>query len=140
MLEAYGTRKDYAPGARIVRENDRGTNMYLIRSGKVRITKGHGPDEVTLAVLGPGDFFGEMSVVAGLPRSATAIADEHTVVTEIDRETFEGFVSEPFVLDLMRDMARRIHSLDQSVFESAKTDAARRSAMGHIIEQRHWFV
>src|SRR3979490_2159160 len=47
-------------GTVLFREGDRGQTMYVIRSGKVNISKRIGDSEITLAVLGPGEFFGEM--------------------------------------------------------------------------------
>src|SRR6266850_1027047 len=59
-------------GTVLFREGDRGQTMYVIRSGKVNISKRIGDSEITLAVLGPGEFFGEMALLEGLPRSAGA--------------------------------------------------------------------
>jgi len=47
----------------LFREGDRGQTMYVIRSGKVNISKRIGDSEITLAVLGPGEFFGEMALL-----------------------------------------------------------------------------
>src|SRR2546430_14708927 len=59
-------------GTVLFREGDRGQTMYVIRSGKVNISKRIGDSEITLAVLGAGEFFGEMALLEGLPRSAGA--------------------------------------------------------------------
>src|SRR2546430_17715708 len=59
-------------GTVLFREGDRGQTMYVIRSGKVNISKRIGDSEITLAVLGAGEFFGEMALLGGLPRSAGA--------------------------------------------------------------------
>src|SRR2546429_9944135 len=59
-------------GTVLFREGDRGQTMYVIRSGRVNISKRIGDSEITLAVLGAGEFFGEMALLEGLPRSAGA--------------------------------------------------------------------
>jgi CRP/FNR family transcriptional regulator, cyclic AMP receptor protein len=63
-----------ADGDYIVREGDTGTDMYVIESGSVEISKRIGARQVVLGVLGRGDFFGEMSLLESLPREADARA------------------------------------------------------------------
>src|SRR5580765_1333176 len=76
-LGEYLTIHDYPRAATIFRNGDPGDAMYLIDVGKVRIsiTDADGA-VVTLAELGPGDFFGEMAMLDGQGRSANAIATE----------------------------------------------------------------
>lgn len=64
----------YSDGDLIVREGDTARHMYVIQAGKVRITKRIGGEEVVLATLDKGDFFGEMSLLESLPRDANARA------------------------------------------------------------------
>lgn len=64
----------YADGELIVREGETSREMYVIQSGRVEITKRLGGDEVSLAVLDKGDFFGEMGLLESLPRDANARA------------------------------------------------------------------
>jgi CRP/FNR family cyclic AMP-dependent transcriptional regulator len=66
-----------APGQILFTEGEPSEHLYVVRSGRVRIvvTSSHG-DELTLTVLGPGDTFGELSVIDGSPRSAPAEALE----------------------------------------------------------------
>jgi len=72
MIE--GMEKKLNPGEVLFNEGDKGRLMYLIREGKIKITKGKGEEEKVLAVLKEGDFFGEMAIIDGSPRSASAIA------------------------------------------------------------------
>jgi CRP/FNR family cyclic AMP-dependent transcriptional regulator len=69
-------------------EGEPSTEMYIIRSGKVRILKQEGENTVELATLGPGSVLGELSLLDHQPRSATAQVIEDTVVTIIDEELF----------------------------------------------------
>ena len=74
-------------GTVLFREGDRGQTMYVIRSGKVNISKRIGDSEITLAVLGPGEFFGEMALLEGLPRSAGAtVVDLHQLAELNERD------------------------------------------------------
>jgi len=73
--------RTYQPDEFIFRKNDPGVGMYIIRKGRVRIflpNEGEDHQDVLLAELMPGDFFGEASLPDGGPRSATAIALEET--------------------------------------------------------------
>src|SRR2546428_6922279 len=79
-------------GTVLFREGDRGQTMYVIRSGMVNISKRIGDSEITLAVLGAGEFFGEMALLEGLPRSAGAMVVEDALLIEVEQATFETLV------------------------------------------------
>jgi CRP/FNR family transcriptional regulator/CRP/FNR family cyclic AMP-dependent transcriptional regulator len=69
--------------------DDPGDTLHIIQSGEVRIilTSPDG-DEILLALMRPGDFFGELSLLDGLPRSATAVANEPTETLTLARDGF----------------------------------------------------
>jgi CRP-like cAMP-binding protein len=71
---AQELERSYADGESIVAEGDHTRDMFVIQSGRVRITKKVGEREIELATLERGDFFGEMSLLESLPRDATACA------------------------------------------------------------------
>ncbi|MCC6900984.1 MAG: cyclic nucleotide-binding domain-containing protein [Polyangiaceae bacterium] len=66
--------RTYGDGESIVEEGDHSRDMFVIQTGRVRISKRVGEREVELATLERGDFFGEMSLLESLPRDATARA------------------------------------------------------------------
>ena len=74
--EAHGTEvsRSYADAELICKEGDSSAEMFVIRRGSVRVFKASARGELELATLGKGDFFGEMSVLEGLPRDASAQA------------------------------------------------------------------
>jgi CRP/FNR family transcriptional regulator, cyclic AMP receptor protein len=106
----------------LFRAGEAGDSMYLIERGKVRIcvqTKdGH---EVTLAELGRGDFFGEMALLDGKPRSADALVAEDAKVALLSREHFLSFVrSSPDVaLEMLTALANRLRHTDELLRHSA---------------------
>jgi len=70
---------DFQKGDIIVQEGDRGDSLYILESGLVKVVLGHGTDNPqVLARLRAGDYFGEMSLLTGEPRSATVIAAVET--------------------------------------------------------------
>ena len=68
--------RKYSAGTKLFSQGDTGTGLYVITSGKVRVTQAHDPDkaEEELDTVGPGDVLGEMALLDDLPRSATATA------------------------------------------------------------------
>src|SRR5215216_3195243 len=80
-------------GSVLFRKGEHGGAMYLIEGGRVRIhIKDDDGDDVTLAELAAGDFFGEMSILDGKPRSATATVSEDARLAVLSREGFHDFV------------------------------------------------
>jgi CRP/FNR family cyclic AMP-dependent transcriptional regulator len=73
-------------------EGDRGEDMYIIQSGKVKISKRIRGVEKTLATLDKGEFFGEMAILNDKPRSATAETIEDCEMLSIDRKTFDTLI------------------------------------------------
>lgn len=79
----------FAAGEQLIRQGDAGESMFVILEGSVEVTTVEdsvGP--VSLARLGPGDFFGEMSLMTGASRSATVTAIGEAHVLEIDKQSF----------------------------------------------------
>lgn len=87
MFAKFGRR--VPAGTVLFREGDKGEEMYILQSGKVKITKKIRGVEKTLATLEKGEFFGEMAILNDKPRSATAETVEDSDMLVIDRKTFE---------------------------------------------------
>ena len=92
-LGACLRRRRYRKGEVIFLQGDPGTSLYIIDAGRVRIGLGS-PDgkEVALALLGPADFFGDLALLDGEPRSADAIAHEPSELLVLRREDFLQFL------------------------------------------------
>lgn len=89
-LAASASPHLYAAGEVIVRQGDGGSSMFIIASGVVTVVLE--PAGEVLARLGAGDFFGEMSLLTGAPRSATVRAAEDAQLIEVTAEAFRRFV------------------------------------------------
>jgi CRP/FNR family cyclic AMP-dependent transcriptional regulator len=87
MYAKFGKR--FPTGTVLFREGDRGEEMFIIQSGKVKISKKIRGVEKTLATLEKGEFFGEMAILNDKPRSASAETIEDSDMLVIDRKTFE---------------------------------------------------
>lgn len=104
-------------GTVLFREGDRGQTMYVIRSGKVNIVKHISNDEITLAVLGPGEFFGEMALLEGLPRSAGATVVDDALLIELGQDAFATLVRKhsEIAIRLMRRLSSRLREADRQI-------------------------
>jgi len=80
----------FAAGDVIFRENEKGSEMFVIVEGQVEIRKATGPaSSKTLTVLHAGDMFGEMAIIEKMPRSATAVAVEPTRLLVLNEKLYE---------------------------------------------------
>ncbi len=78
------------PGDTIFDQGESGDHLYVIQAGEVELTRDGEAQERVVARLGPGDFFGELALVAGQPRSTRAQAVRPTRVLALDRDTLES--------------------------------------------------
>ena len=96
----------------IARQGDIGTGFFVVVEGAVRVVRDGG----VIARLGPGDFFGELSVLDGQPRLAQVIADGPTTCLALATWDFEAvLLGEPRVtLAILRGVARRLRDLTEA--------------------------
>lgn len=124
-------RRTVRAGKAIFRQDDPGSSLYVIESGVVKVQRAS-PEgkEVILAILGPGDFFGELALLDGEPRSADAVAKEDTAVLVLERDDFIAFLDrEPAVATkLLAALSRRLRRTDQLVQDAAFLDVPARLA------------
>ncbi|MEA1913538.1 MAG: cyclic nucleotide-binding domain-containing protein [candidate division WOR-3 bacterium] len=111
--EDIGYERTLKAGETLFREGEEGNEMYLIKSGKVRIVKGMEDMEKLLAVLEDGAFFGEMAVLDREPRSASAIAEMDTELIIVDRDVFLRSINEnPFIKYIIGTLTERLRKTD----------------------------
>jgi len=114
--------RNYEPGITIFNRDDRGATLYIIRNGQVKISAPSPEgEEVILAMMTDGDFFGELSILDLKPRSATATAMETTSAYTLDREDFLDVVrAEPELaietLAALSERLRRTNLLLEDAF------------------------
>lgn len=96
LLNEIGSEMEvlsYEPGDVIFEEGETGRTMYLVGNGRVKISKvGRGQQQETLSFIEPGQFFGEMALFDGQPRSAQATAVEPTILGSVDDHTFQNIL------------------------------------------------
>lgn len=91
-VASSGLQKEFPADTMIFSEHEPGHDLYIIQQGKVKITKIINNQEVLLAVLQPGDIFGEMALLENKPRSASAIAYGDAVLLAVNKQNFNSMV------------------------------------------------
>jgi uncharacterized membrane protein len=113
---------DSKAGTSLFRAGDQGDAMYLIEHGKVRIcVRASDGNEVTLTELGRGDFFGEMALLGGQPRSADAVVVDEARLAVLSRDHFLSFMrsSPDIALEMLTALANRLRHTDELLRRSA---------------------
>ena len=109
MLLAITSLRTFQPGETIVHEGEPGTSLFLIEDGTVEVhTNDPAGRPLVLAQLGPGEFFGEVAVLSGKPRTATIEATTAVSAIEISREDIESIAaSYPEVREVLQRFYER---------------------------------
>lgn len=123
MPESAYQVETFADGEVIVREADEGREMYLIQEGAAEVFKRVDGAEVRLATLDRGSFFGEMSLLESLPRSATVRARGTTKVLVIEPGMLLIKIRRDptFAFEMLQHMSRRVRELDEQIVALASS-------------------
>lgn len=109
-------------GALVLGEHEAGEGLYVVVEGHVKVVLfGDNGREVTLSVLGPADFFGEMSIFDGKPRSANVVAAEDVTLLGLDREAFAAHLasSPRTAMALLRELSERLRRANSLINDLA---------------------
>lgn len=130
-LESRLVRRRYSGGEILFHMGDEGGNLYVIQSGRVKVTIPSAEGgEVILTILSAGEILGEISLIDGKPRSATVQAMKDTEVLCLYREDFLDVLQERFdvVLGILEILADRLRHTDVLLAESRFMDITARLA------------
>jgi len=106
ITKVVDATQGFDPGAVIFAEGDAGDTLYILKSGEIDLMHG----DRLLRRIGPGEVFGEMALIDGSPRSATAVARSAAEVVPVTERQFLYLVGETpyFALNLLRVLADRL--------------------------------
>jgi len=109
------TAADYAPGDIVFNQGEEGSSLFVIENGAVEISYGEGKAKVCLATLFPGQYFGELSLFDGAPRSATATAIKESHLIRLDRADMVDFVDKnpAAALRIIAEMSERMRQTNE---------------------------
>ncbi|MCH7836780.1 MAG: cyclic nucleotide-binding domain-containing protein [Chloroflexi bacterium] len=112
--------RTYKTGDVIIKEGDQGAGVFVVTSGKVEVVRGASGGKLqVLNTLGPGDFFGEMALFEGFPRSATVRCLEDTELLAMTRWDFRAELSShsEIALAVLEAVVRRLREADARLSE-----------------------
>jgi CRP/FNR family transcriptional regulator, cyclic AMP receptor protein len=111
-LAGRATEVDFPAGHVIARQDEIGTGFFVVVDGRVRVVR----DGELLAILGPGEFFGELSVLDRLPRIAQVVADEPTRCLALASWDFESVLLEHprLALAVLSGLATRLRTVTEA--------------------------
>lgn len=111
-LASSSATRIYAPGEAIVRQGQEGNSMFVIIRGSVKVQVPEKDYQKTINTLGENDFFGEMSLLTGEPRSANVVAIEESEVLRIDRAGLKPiFEGNPALVDAVSQLVEERREL-----------------------------
>ena len=121
--------RNYLKNSMIILEEEYGDLVFVVQEGTIKITRVNDEGkEVILALLGPGEIFGELAILDGEARSANALAQENCKLLAINKEDFLEILKNNFSVsyNLMCELAKRLRKSDQQIEALSLSDAEHR--------------
>lgn len=135
-ISDISSQKKYSVGTIIFQENEPGTTFYILIRGSVKIfTTNSSGEEKILSLIKEGESFGELSLIDGLPRSATAQTMEESIFCAIQGTNFIQLLQENFEMNLciLQELCQRLRDTNKHVHDLTFLDARTRVIKNLII-------
>jgi len=129
VLQKMCKPRKYLKNSMIILEEEYGDLVFVVETGTIKITRVNDEGkEVILALLGPGEIFGELAILDGEARSANALAQENCQLWAINKEDFLEILKNHFSVsyNLMCELAKRLRKSDQQIEALSLSDAEHR--------------
>ena len=129
LLKPICKPRNYLKNSMIILEEEYGDLVFLVKIGTIKITRVNDEGkEVILALLGPGEMFGELAILDGEARSANALAQENCELFAVNKEDFLDILkNHPAVsYNVMSELAKRLRKSDQQIEALSLSDAEHR--------------
>lgn len=136
LLQRFG--RNVPKGTVLFREDEQGREMFVLQAGKVQLSKNIRGEEEVIADLGPGEFFGEMSILNDKPRSATATVVEDAQLLALDPRTFEAMIkaNTEIAVRMIKKLAKRLDDANERIENLLLRDANSRVVHAVLIAAR----
>ncbi len=118
VIVRLSSKVKYPKNKIIFIENEEGNELYIIIKGSIKIARiSEGGEEMVLAILKEGDFFGDMSLLDGKPRSATVFSNEDSELMLISGKNFEKVIEKHprIALKLLKELTSRLRKADDLI-------------------------
>jgi CRP-like cAMP-binding protein len=126
LLVSMLVERHFDVGATVVTEGEPGRSMYIVHAGELAVGKlGTSGRVISMADLGPGDFFGEMTLIEMQNRSATVIAESPAVLYELTARNLYAYYKADIhayvlvILNINRELCRRLRRANDHIAELA---------------------
>jgi CRP/FNR family cyclic AMP-dependent transcriptional regulator len=129
LLLQVAVRRSYPRNTLLIQEGDAGENLYLLRHGRAKIFMSDGDGrEVILAILSPGEFIGEMSLIDDEPCSASVMTLEESEFVSVNKTDFRRVLasSPSMAVNLLKALSQRLRESDQQIEALALKDVQAR--------------
>ena len=135
LIAPVGGVVTFTAGTRIFEESDKGSEAYLIQNGYVEISRGMGEHKKIISILGPGEIFGEIALLDGDARSATAIAIHETTVAPLSQHQIRSAIEceDPLTQLLLHSAIRRLRFALKDSIDTLEMDSIK------ILERDDYF-
>ncbi|MDY6787994.1 MAG: cyclic nucleotide-binding domain-containing protein [candidate division WOR-3 bacterium] len=111
-----GFERKLSSGELLFKQGDPPDEVYMVKDGKIRIYLDRNGEKKQLAVISEGEFIGEMAIIDGKPRSASAEAIEDCVVLVLNRQSIQKQIEEdPLMGALISTLVRRLRNMDRKL-------------------------
>jgi CRP/FNR family transcriptional regulator, cyclic AMP receptor protein len=124
LLSSMLVERRFDAGAAVVAEGEPGRSMYIVQSGDLLVSKlGESGRSIRIADLGPGDFFGEMTLIEMQNRAATVVANSPTVLYELTAQNLYAYYKADIgayvivMQNINRELCRRLRCADSRMAE-----------------------
>jgi diguanylate cyclase (GGDEF)-like protein len=127
---------EFQPGENIVEVGDAGRSLFIVVDGTVQVLYPGRNHEVALALLGAGDFFGEMALLNAKPRSATVRAQTLVRALKLEQRAFQRLIhaSPSVAIQIMEILSLRIRTADEQI--GGLSDQAQRDPLTRLLNRR----
>ena len=118
LILGSAKKRRYPKGSIVFNEGDAGDFLLVIYSGKVKVVLyGEKGEEIILAMLGPGNFFGEMGLLSSRPRSATVLTMEPSEFLHLDQQSFSSLITThpPLALKILKYLSHRLKQANEQI-------------------------
>jgi CRP/FNR family transcriptional regulator, cyclic AMP receptor protein len=125
LLLEKAREQRYPRGSIVFYEGDPGDFLMVVLTGKVKVVLlGEGGQEIILAMLGPGNFFGEMAILEAAPRSATVMTAEQSEFLILDQQSFSALIQgHPSISQkILKHLSERLRQADEQIRSLAMFD------------------
>ncbi len=117
LLAFTSERLTYEGGQPLFQQGDMGDAAYIVMEGAADVMINTAKGQVKVATLGRHAIIGEIAILCDVPRTATVVANQHTVALKINKDTFFRLVTEfpQMSVEIMRELARRLEKTNEQL-------------------------